>query len=373
MPLEIRLSHITEAGAKPLLSVDEGPVTVGRVPENVVPIDRESISRRHAALLAAGDYWLLTDFGSSNGSWLNGDKLERGELKILKSGDTLQFADYAVLFEEAEARPPSEEPGEVSLLVFYKEAFHAEARISQLSEAFQLGGEKADMSIEGIEIDRVIFQCSSKESGPIVEPGDSLVEVHRNGEPLEGATILSHGDQLLVAPYRFVVAVRSAPVERTEEPVAEASSGRAARHTTMLSAAEVAELTAGISELRGENLGSDEDNAAPADEPVDEGGWVSESARRRQSLGQPVLFGTPPGDVSGSEAIFAQTQTMPSLGAGGGTSYEMSSSQKFSQSNRALSDSETQSGKDNVLVVVGACIFAALILFCVYMVLSAVL
>src|SRR3954471_13790697 len=50
-------------------------MVLGRASETDLPIKHTSISREHAAFTRDGDDWFIEDLGSSNGSWLNNDKL----------------------------------------------------------------------------------------------------------------------------------------------------------------------------------------------------------------------------------------------------------------------------------------------------------
>jgi hypothetical protein len=75
-----------------------GPLTVGRRPENDValPWDHE-VSRVHAQLELVGREWSLVDDGiSRNGSYVNGERLDRR--CRLRDGDRLCFGETPVLF-----------------------------------------------------------------------------------------------------------------------------------------------------------------------------------------------------------------------------------------------------------------------------------
>lgn len=64
---------------------------LGRHPENRIVLEDASISRRHAKLRRCGPLMLeVEDLGSSNGTYLNGEKLTRG---MAKPGDQLRFGD----------------------------------------------------------------------------------------------------------------------------------------------------------------------------------------------------------------------------------------------------------------------------------------
>lgn len=59
-----------------------------------------SISGLHAKLLCLDGIWQIEDIGSSYGTYLNGEKLEKDKPTAIKVGDVLRFAD--VEFKVAE-------------------------------------------------------------------------------------------------------------------------------------------------------------------------------------------------------------------------------------------------------------------------------
>lgn len=65
-----------------------GPTTVGRAPECTLRLDEPGMSRTHARLLPSQDALLLEDLGSTNGVFLNGRRILRGEAR---NGDEVGF------------------------------------------------------------------------------------------------------------------------------------------------------------------------------------------------------------------------------------------------------------------------------------------
>jgi len=53
-----------------------GPIVLGRdATDNAVVLDHRAVSRRHAQIAHDGQSWVLTDLDSSNGTWINGDRV----------------------------------------------------------------------------------------------------------------------------------------------------------------------------------------------------------------------------------------------------------------------------------------------------------
>lgn len=83
------------------LKKDGAPAYVGRVAGNAVKIDDASISRMHCsfALRSNGDI-VVSDLGSSNGTYLNGDILNPNEARPVKQGDVVKAGDVELTVGE---------------------------------------------------------------------------------------------------------------------------------------------------------------------------------------------------------------------------------------------------------------------------------
>ncbi|SDU28087.1 FHA domain-containing protein [Verrucomicrobium sp. GAS474] len=80
-------------------------ITVGRTPDNALHLPDNSISSHHAELnLEAGDY-IVTDLESTNGSRVNGEKIQTSPLR---QGDTVRFGNVDLLYESENS--PAETP-----------------------------------------------------------------------------------------------------------------------------------------------------------------------------------------------------------------------------------------------------------------------
>jgi hypothetical protein len=71
------------------------PITIGRTPDNGLPLDHKSVSRRHARVDPSGDGFLLVDMGSHNGTRV-GDHLVSKHL--LRPGDVIGLGEIALSF-----------------------------------------------------------------------------------------------------------------------------------------------------------------------------------------------------------------------------------------------------------------------------------
>jgi len=74
-------------------------IRVGRIAEMDIVIDNVSVSRRQAEIQREGDGWIVRDIGSSNGTFVNGERLN-GDRK-LQAGDEIGIGKYSLFFERA--------------------------------------------------------------------------------------------------------------------------------------------------------------------------------------------------------------------------------------------------------------------------------
>jgi len=77
-------------------------VNIGRADYNDLVFGEESVSASHAKLQRREEIWVLTDLGSTNGTFVDGDQV-RGEV-ILMPGSTVRFGDVTVLFDPTDVR-----------------------------------------------------------------------------------------------------------------------------------------------------------------------------------------------------------------------------------------------------------------------------
>ncbi len=85
---------------KNLAFAEKQRLSVGRTKENDLWIDDASVSKIHAALIVNSQKELIVaDTGSTNGTFINGERIAYGRAFALKKGDRLQFGTVEVAFE----------------------------------------------------------------------------------------------------------------------------------------------------------------------------------------------------------------------------------------------------------------------------------
>ena len=90
------------------LRVETSPISIGRAPDNELPLSDRAVSRHHCRLVPADDCFLLRDAGSRNGTFVNGVRIFE---VALERGSHLQIGHTRIRFdflEEGNAHPSSD-------------------------------------------------------------------------------------------------------------------------------------------------------------------------------------------------------------------------------------------------------------------------
>ena len=94
MPQWMLVGRLGVSGEECNKLIDPVPYRVGRRPDAALTLSRASISSLHAELTTNDDRLYLRDLGSTNGTFVNGERIT--EIVELKAGDAIQFADVSL-------------------------------------------------------------------------------------------------------------------------------------------------------------------------------------------------------------------------------------------------------------------------------------
>ena len=77
-------------------TLEEHIISIGRRPESNIVLADPNVSRNHAEIRPQGDGFLLVDLGSTNGSKVNGMRVDQ---RLLVDGDEIMFGNTRMRFE----------------------------------------------------------------------------------------------------------------------------------------------------------------------------------------------------------------------------------------------------------------------------------
>jgi FHA domain-containing protein len=89
-------------------------VTIGRLPDNTIVIDNSAVSSHHVRVAREGPQFVVEDLGSTNGTFVNGEKVTK---KPLRHGDTILVGKHKLFFDrmgEAEFDGPELSGGDLA-------------------------------------------------------------------------------------------------------------------------------------------------------------------------------------------------------------------------------------------------------------------
>ncbi len=107
MGVRLTVKQRSEAGGaeKPsVVILNDDIIPLGRDKTCQVVLAQQAVSRSHARILRDGTLFFLEDLGSAYGTQINGQKLPKGEKRLLKNGDLIAIAQFDVTFDRVAER-----------------------------------------------------------------------------------------------------------------------------------------------------------------------------------------------------------------------------------------------------------------------------
>jgi hypothetical protein len=106
--------------------------TVGRVEDNAFQIPEPSVSSHHCEVLVSGSSVVVRDLNSTNGTFINGEKVSSES--PLKLGQILRLGQIEMRLEDDAAAPPAKKPVDQTLVM------QRGVNLSDLDQAARGGG-----------------------------------------------------------------------------------------------------------------------------------------------------------------------------------------------------------------------------------------
>src|SRR4051812_45848253 len=70
-------------------------MVIGRGSDSTIQVDRDSVSRKHAKIKRSGVDWIISDLGSTNGTYVNDGQIEN---YTLRDGDLVKIGNAIFKF-----------------------------------------------------------------------------------------------------------------------------------------------------------------------------------------------------------------------------------------------------------------------------------
>ena len=232
-------------------------IIIGREDSVDVTIPASAVSRRHARLLLEGENYALEDLGSSNGTFVNGERLT--QRRTLKSGDKIRLGQIINLVYYSPITEPDDqtvarsvEPDKTMARVAPAKPAHVMQTImgeAPIIPQAGTGPRQLVVSIAGgsaqtINLTHSSYSIGRLETNDIVIPSQIVSSRHARleqvngggyklivapeaknpvqfeGRPMDGSRILRHGDMLRIGsldPGVMVTMTYTAPGEASQQ------------------------------------------------------------------------------------------------------------------------------------------------------------
>jgi predicted component of type VI protein secretion system len=88
-------------------NIADRPITIGRLPDNTIPLDNLAVSGHHARVVEEQGQFVLYDENSTNGTYVNGQKVARA---ALVNGDSVHVGRHVLTFVDEEPMEAMQAP-----------------------------------------------------------------------------------------------------------------------------------------------------------------------------------------------------------------------------------------------------------------------
>jgi hypothetical protein len=156
-----KLVLLTEGFAGRTYELNVEKTTVGRVEDNAFQIAEPSVSSHHAEIILKGNDVVIKDLNSTNGTFINGEKITEA---VLKPGQTLKFGQVELRLEGKDgAGAPAAKGASAPPAAPAQKKTQASGQTSRI----QRGGVKLDEFQEGKQAPKFQTTAFAKKSNKV--------------------------------------------------------------------------------------------------------------------------------------------------------------------------------------------------------------
>jgi len=218
-PSPTLLVKAPQGGTKEL-KVLHTPFTIGRKAENDLCLEDIAVSGHHARIAQVQEVLFLEDLHSTNGTFVNEQKIDRRQLQ---DADSIRIGAHRLIFRGNQLTPVDSSPSS-KVLITDKTIVVSESHGSDRATPSKVGlveilsGKTSQsqyrltkhVSLIGAQDDAVITLTgwfapktaaviSRRGDGYVVSPAESGKRIQINGRPVQGEQVLLNGDVVEVA------------------------------------------------------------------------------------------------------------------------------------------------------------------------------
>ena len=211
----------------------KGSVTIGRQDDNTIIIDNLAVSSYHARIDKTGDDFILTDLQSTNGTFVNDQKVTSHKLR---HGDNIVIGKHVILFVATEkgkadaaaaakmdldktmmldtakqrellakqqtAPRPAQTPEKIGVLTSVDGSdlgeFELQKKLTKIGKA-----ETSEIRLSGMLMGATAATISRRPSGYTISFAGGMSKLKVNGEVVKDSVSLKDFDTIEVGSYKF--------------------------------------------------------------------------------------------------------------------------------------------------------------------------
>ncbi len=214
------------------------PVTIGRSPDNDIPVDNLAVSNHHAKVYYEAGRMVVEDLASLNGTFVNDLRVERA---TLHDGDSIHIGKHRIKVDTSGDAPVSWDTGrkaaapriDETMVLDTKERRRMLQQAAAMGESMQFAGTRmkvptlvvlnghtdqkeyvltnrltvigksamATVRLKGWFKPQMAAQINQRDDGFYLGPGDKVPKI--NGTPISGPVRLNDGDLVEVSGVRL--------------------------------------------------------------------------------------------------------------------------------------------------------------------------